>query len=99
MVDTKNRRSKRPDSPPPSKHANNIEVEFPNQGNDTLTNNVVDCQESLCENNLGSHITEHCQISNELQVWTQIIQQKINERIGGIREEIQDKFEAIHLEI
>ena len=49
MGNRKNTMSGRLDSPSPERETNNIEVETPNQGNETLPNNNVDCQERLGE--------------------------------------------------
>ena len=48
----------------------------PNQGIVTLIHCNVGRQDSLGENNLSSQLTEPSQISNEIQVWTQVIEQK-----------------------
>ena len=49
-------------------------AETPCQGNITLGVVNIDGQKSLCENNVGSELTEPCQISNEILVWTQILE-------------------------
>ena len=59
----------------------------------TKFNTVV--QESLGDNNPGNQLTEPSQISNEIQTWTQILEQKNNDRIEKMREEMDNKFEAI----
>ena len=66
----------------------------------TLTNNNTVIQGNLGENNSENILTEPSQISNEIQVWTQIMEQKSNDRIDKIlREEMDNKLEAILREI
>ena len=58
------------------------------------------------QGNLGGSYSENLtkqnlpnQISNEIHVWTQIMEQKKTERITKMREEIDNKFETILKEI
>ena len=96
MRNKRNRRSRRLETPSPSREEN---VETPNPGNITLTNsNLVD-QENLGPNILENQLTEPSLISNEIQVWTQEMEKRSNDRIGKMREEIDGKFEAILREI
>ena len=96
MGNKKNRRSRRLEPPSPSREEN---VETPNPGNMTLTNsNLVD-QENLGSNILENQLTEPSLISNEIQVWTQEMEKRNNDRTGKMREEIDSKFEAILREI
>ena len=61
----------------------------------TLTNsNLVD-QENLGSNILENQLTEPSLISNEIQVSTQEMEKRNNDRIEKMREEIDSKFEAI----
>ena len=64
-----------------------------------MTNLDTVVQESLGENNFENQPTERSQISNEIQVWTQIMEQKNNDRIGKMREEREKKLETIVKEI
>ena len=75
------------------------QVETPNADNATLTNSNVNVQESLGGSNSEHQLTERSQISNEIQVWTQIFEQKNNDRIVKTKEESDNKFEAILNEI
>ena len=50
-----------------------------------LTNSNVNAQGNLGEDNLESQLTEPSQISNEIQMWTQIIEQKKNDRTVKLR--------------
>ena len=51
------------------------------------------------ENSSENQLTEPSQMSNEMQVWTQIVEQKNNDRIEKMREEMENKLEAILKEI
>ena len=96
MGNKRSRRSRRLETPSPSREE---KVETPNPGNMTLTNsNLVD-QENLGPNILENQLTEPSLISNEIQVWTQEMEKRNNDRIGKMREEIDNKFEAILKEI
>ena len=75
------------------------QAETPNTGNITLTNNNVVVQENLGENRFGEQLVEPSQISNEIQAWTEIFEQKNNDRIEKMREEMDNKLEAILREI
>ena len=96
MGNKRSRRSRRLETPSPNREEG---VETPNPGNMTLTNsNLVD-QESLGPNILANQITEPSVISNEIQVWTQEMEKRNNDRIEKMREEIDNKFDAILREI
>ena len=74
---------------------NDAQVETPNTGNETLPNFNFNVQEGLGDKNSENQQTEPSQISNEIQVWTQIFEQKKNDRIMKIREEMGHKFKTI----
>ena len=97
MGNRRNRRSRRLETPSPDRDVERTQVETPNTGNETLTNFVV--QESLGENTSGVQIIEPSQISTEIQAWTQIFEQRNNDRIEKMREEIENKLETILREI
>ena len=59
--------------------------------------NVV--QESLGANPSGSQLTEPSTSNNEIQAWSQIIEQKTNDRIEKMREEMENKLDTILKEI
>ena len=44
-------------------------------------------------------LVEPSQISNEIQAWTEIFEQKNNDRISKMREEMENKLDAILMEI
>ena len=87
------------ETPSPERKTINTQVETPNTGNEPLTNFNTVVQDSLGEINPGNQLTEHSQISNEIQTWTQILEQKNNDRIEKMREEMDNKFEAVLREI
>ena len=96
MGNKRNRRSRRLETPSPSREE---DVETPNPGNMTLTNSNLVEQENLGSNILENQLTEPSLISNEIQVWTQEMEKRNNDRIGKMREESYSKFEAILREI
>ena len=76
-----------------------MQVETPNQGSVSLTNVIVDGQECLGKNNLRPQLTESSQIGDEIQAWTQIFEQRSNDRITKMKEEMENKLDAILKEI
>ena len=99
MGNRRNRRSRRLETPSPERSMERAQDETPNTGNITLTNNNVVVQENLGENRFGEQLVEPSQISNEIQAWTEIFEQKNNDRIEKMREEMDNKLEAILREI
>ena len=55
--------------------------EIANQGNVTLPNVNVDGQESLGETYTGPQLSESSQVSNEIQAWTKIFEQRNSDGI------------------
>ena len=99
MGNRRNRRSRRLETPSPERSVERTQVETPNTGNITLTNPDTGVQENLGENNIGEQLIEPSQISTEIQAWTQIFEQKNNDRIERMREEMDNKLETILREI
>ena len=99
MGNKRNRRSRRLTTPSPEREVSETRVVSSETGNLTLTNPNLDVQESLGEQNLESQLREPSQISDEIQVWTQIVERKNTERIEKMREEMDNKLEAILKEI
>ena len=99
MGNKRNRRSRRLETPSPEREIERTQAETPISGNVTLTNNDTVIQSNLGENNPENNLVEPSQISNEIQVWTQIMEQKSNDRIEKMREEMDNKLEAILREI
>ena len=99
MGNKRNRRSRRHETPSPERELSETQVETPMQCNETLTNVSTVIQEPLGENENRSSLIEPSQISNEIQVWTKNFEQKNNDRIMKMREEMENKFDAILKEI
>ena len=99
MGNKRNRRSRRLETPSPDRNPIEVQVDTSTQGNETLNNFNSVLQENLGENVSENPMVEPSQISNEIQAWTRIIEQKNNDRIERMREEIDNKFEAILKEI
>ena len=59
----------------------------------------VNVQESLRDISLENQLNEPSQLSYEIQVWSKFIEQKNNDRIVKMREEMDNIFEAIPEEI
>ena len=99
MGNKRNRRSRRLATPSPEREVNETRGDSPETGNITLTNSNLNAQESLGELNLENQLREPSQISDEMQVWTQIVERKNTERIEKMRKEMDSKLEAILKEI
>ena len=100
MGNKRNRRSRRLETPSPKREIGGTQTETPIAGNVTLTNNNTVIQGKLGGNNSENILTEPSQISNEIQVWTQIMEQKSNDRIDKmLRKEMDNKLEAVLREI
>ena len=76
MGNKRNRRSRRLETPSPERETSNTRVETPTTGNETLTNFNTVVQESLGKNTPRNQLVEPSQKSNEIQTWTQILEQK-----------------------
>ena len=99
MGNKRNRRTRRLETPSPEREIGNTQIESPNTVNETLTNFNTVVQDSSSENNPENQLIEPSQISNEIQAWTEIFEQKNNDRIEKLRKEIDNKFEVILREI
>ena len=91
----RNRRSRRLATPSPDREFKETRIDSSESGKITLTNSNANVQESLGEHNLENQLREPSQISDEIQVWTQIVERKKTERIERMREEMDIKLEAI----
>ena len=91
----RNRRSRRLETPSPERSAERTQIETPNTGNITLTNPDTGVQERLGEGNSGGQLFEPSQIGTEIQAWTQIFEQRNNDRIEKMREEMDNKLYTI----
>ena len=99
MRNKRSRRSRRLGTPSPEREVSETRVGSSETGNITLTNSNLNVQESLGEPNFENQLREPSQISDEIQVWTQTVEQKNTERIEKMREEMDSKLEAILKEI
>ena len=99
MGNKRNRRSRRHETPSPDRELSKVQVETPMQCNETLTDVSTVIQEPLSENENRPNLIEPSQISNEVQVWTENFEQKNNDRIMKMREEMENKFDAFLKEI
>ena len=99
MGNKRSRRSKRLATPSPEREVSEARIHSPETGNITLTNSNLNVQESLGEPGLENQLREPSQISDEIQVWTQIVERKNTKRIEKMREEMDSKLEAILKEI
>ena len=99
MWNKRNRRSRRLETPSPERKLERTQVETSNTGSEILTNLNTVVQENVSENNSENQLTEPSQLSNEIQVWTQIMEQKNDDKIGTMRKEMDNKLEAILKEV
>ena len=99
MGNKRSRRSRRLATPSPDRNLSEAQVETPNPGNVTLTNSNVIDQEGLGENSAINQLTEPSLLNSEIQVWTQIMEQKNDHKIEKMREEMDSKLEAILKEV
>ena len=99
MGNKRNRRSRRLATPSPDREVSETRVDSPETGLLTLTSSNLNVQENLGEPNLENQLREPSQISDEIQVWTQIVERKNTERMEKLREEMDSKLEAFLEEI
>ena len=99
MGNKRSTRSRRLATPFPDRGLSETQVETPNPGNVTLTNSNVDVQEGLGGNSSINHLTEPSLLNSEIQIWTQIMEQKNDAKIEKMREEMDNKLEAILKEV
>ena len=84
-----NRRSRNLETPSPDRDLGETQVDTPNQGNETSTNVDTIIQDTF-EDELRSQLTEPSQISIEIQVGTEIIEKKNNDKILKMEERTTD---------
>ena len=99
MGNKRSRRSRRLATPSPERGPNETLVETPTEGNITLTNTDPNTQENLDDVGIRSQLIEPSQLSNKIQSWTENFEQKNNDRIAKMREEMENKLDAILKEI
>ena len=95
MGNRRSKNSRRLGTPSPDGEMSEAQVDTPNPGNVTLTKSIVDVQEGLGENSSVNQLTEPSLLNSEIQVWTQIMEQKNDDKIEKMREEMDSKLEAI----
>ena len=95
MGNKRNRRSRILETPSPEREGNRTRVDSPETGNMTLTNSNSNVDENLGGLNLGNQLVEPSQTSSEIQAWTEIFEQKNNDRIEKMREEMENKLDTI----
>ena len=81
VANTRNRSSRWLETPSPQRETSEVHVEISSQGNETLNVNLQS-QESLGEVDLRPRLVESSQVSNEIQAWTEIFEQKNNNRMN-----------------
>ena len=99
MGNKRSRRSRRLRTLSPDGNLSETQLETSTQGNDTLTNIGSNTQGTSCNDEIRTQLIEPSQISNEIQAWTNNFEQKNNDRIMKMREEMENKLEAILKEI
>ena len=99
MGNKRNRRSRRLATPSPDRELSETQVETPNPGNVTLTISNVNVQEGSGENSSVNQLTEPSLLNSEIQVWTQIMEQKNDSKLEKMRGEMVSKLEAILKEV
>ena len=99
MGNKRNRRSRRHETPSPDRDLSETKVETPMEGNETLPNVRTVIHEPLGGNENRPLLIEPSQVSNEIHAWTENFEQKNNDRIMKMREEMENKFDAILKEI
>ena len=99
MGNKRSRRSRILATPSPDRNLSEAQVETPNPGNVTLTNSNVNDQEGSGENSSINQLTEPSLLNSEIQVWTQIMEQKNDHKIEKMREKMDSKLEAILKEV
>ena len=99
MGNKRSRRSRRLGTPSPERELNETQVDTSTQGNITLTNAESNIHGNLDNDELRNQLIEPSQLSNEIQAWTENFEQKNNDRITKMREEMENKLDAILKEI
>ena len=99
MGNKRSRRSRRLATPSPEREEDRTRTDFSETGNITLTNSNLNVDGDLGEPNPGNRLVEPSQASSEMQAWTEIIDQRNNDRIEKMREEMENKLDATLKEI
>ena len=99
MGNKRSRRSRRLETPSLEREENRTRVDSPETGIITLTNSNINVDQNLGGLNLGNQLVEPSQTSSEIQAWTEIFEQRYNDRIEKMREEMENKLDTILKEI
>ena len=99
MGNRRNRRSKRLETLSPEREESSIRDESSETGNITLINATLNVENNLGESGKRNRLVDPSQISNEIQAWTEIFEQRNNDRILKMREELENKLNAILKEV
>ena len=99
MVNKRNTRSRRQEILSPGGEENRNKADSSETGNITLTKSNLNVEETLGESHLENRLVEPSQISNENQAWTEIFEQKNDDRKSKMREEMENKLDAVLKEI
>ena len=78
----------------PDRETNETRVDSPETGNITLTNSNLNAQESSGESNSENQLKDPSQISDEIQVSTQVVERKNTEIIEKMREGMDNKLKG-----
>ena len=97
MGNKRNRRSRRVESQSSDRDKNISETSF-TQGNATLVD-VSENVKKIFDRNLGSKLTEHSLISNEIEAITQRLSEQNSHKMTQIEQHLKSKFEEILKEI
>ena len=99
MGNRRNRRSKRLETLSPEREESSIRDESSETGNITLINATLNVENNLGESSKGNRLEDPSQISDEIQAWTEIFEQRNTDRILKMREEMENKLNAILKEV
>ena len=95
MGNKRNRRSRMQETPFPDRGLSETRIETPIQGNEALDNVNTVIQGPLGEDDNRTLLIEPSQVKNEIQAWTENFEQTNKDRIMKMREEMENKFDAI----
>ena len=99
MGNKRSRRSRRLETPSLEREENRTRVDSPETGIITLTNSNLNVDQNLGGLNLGNQLVEPSQTSSEIQTSTEIFEQRNNDRIEKMSEEMENKLDTILKEI
>ena len=95
MGNKRNRRSRRQELLSPGGEENRNRADSSETGNITSTKSNLNVEETSGESYLEHRLVEPSQISNEIRAWTEIFEQMNDDRKSKMREEMENKPDAI----